>query len=126
MTAQLKSHPDHAIITVMAHYGEAYQNLCNIQKALISLILETDDMKGAALCAREVRELEAYKRELRGQARLKAVEPVNALRNARTAPAALDVPSEIAPEPSASKESLKHASSPTVPTPPTPDAPVAE
>lgn len=104
----------------MAHYGEAYQNLCNVQKALIALVLkETEDLKGAASCAREVVAIESYKRELRGQARLK---PVDAIRNLRPAHATLESPLELTTEPEPSKESLKNAFEPTVTAPPTPDA----
>lgn len=102
----------------MAHYGEAYQNLCNVQKALISLVIsEREDLKGAASCAREIVAIEAYKRELRGQARLKAVDAINAIRHAqRTTQTAM--PLEITSEPQVDKESLKHSQEPTVTAPP--------
>lgn len=107
----------------MAYLGEAYQNLCNVQKALVKLIesATNEDCAGAAHCAREVRELEAYKRELRGKPRLKAIDPALALRNAR-APQPRHTPLELEADVIESKESLNPQ---TVNAPPDPEAPMA-
>ena len=78
----------------MPRFGQAYQDLCDVQQSLKTRILNSDDDKAAALCAREMREIEAYKRELRGKPRLKPVDMDTLLKRATTRPAQLAEPVE--------------------------------
>ena len=109
----------------MPQFGQAYQNLCDVQNALIARVLKDEtESRDAALCAREIREIESYKRELRGKPRLKAVDATLLLRNARAPRDTLAAPVEVdaAPAIDEAKESLNCQ---TVTAPPTPEPPTA-
>jgi hypothetical protein len=99
--------------------------LCDVQKNLVTLIKSAnkESLVGAAYCAREIKEIEIYKRELRGKPRLKAIDAALMLRNAaarvrRPAPMELEVMATTSGEP-------KHSFETTVTAPPTPTPPSA-
>jgi hypothetical protein len=109
-------------ITAMPRFGESYQMLCDVQQTLVSLLQSADNesLAGAAHCAREVREIEIYKRELRGKPRLKAIDALAALRDAR-APRHAALAVDAVPAKDEGKESLNCQTVTAPPAPETPD-----
>lgn len=88
----------------MARFGDAYQDLCDVQKKLKSLVIQstTESTVGAASCAKQILEIEMFKREMRGIARLRPVERMANLKrlaSPSSSPVEIHATAEPTPEP---------------------------